>query len=54
MHSGAISSGHYMSAAIDPWSGKWFIFNDSYVAAASQDSVHSACAYILFYQKAES
>jgi ubiquitin C-terminal hydrolase len=53
MHSGAVSSGHYTAAAIDPWSGKWFIFNDSYVAPASLDSVHSPRAYMLFYQKVD-
>jgi ubiquitin C-terminal hydrolase len=50
-HSGGISSGHYTAAAIDPLSGKWFLFNDSYVAPASEQNVHSTRAYMLFYQR---
>jgi ubiquitin C-terminal hydrolase len=51
MHSGALSSGHYTSASVDPLSGKWFMFNDSFVSPASEDHVHSTRAYVLFYQK---
>jgi ubiquitin carboxyl-terminal hydrolase 8 len=51
MHAGAISSGHYTAAAIDPMSGKWFQFNDTNVSPASDQIVHSARAYMLFYQK---
>jgi ubiquitin C-terminal hydrolase len=51
MHAGAISSGHYTAAAIDPMSGKWFQFNDTNVAPASDQIVHSVRAYMLFYQR---
>jgi ubiquitin C-terminal hydrolase len=51
MHSGAISSGHYTAASIDPLSGKWYVFNDSFVSLASEDAVHSTRAYVLFYQR---
>jgi ubiquitin carboxyl-terminal hydrolase 4/11/15 len=51
MHAGGISAGHYTAAAIDPMSGKWYQFNDTNVAQASDQIVHSPRAYVLFYQK---
>jgi ubiquitin C-terminal hydrolase len=53
MHGGGLSSGHYTAAAIDPVSGKWYQFNDTNVSPASDQIVHSARAYLLFYQKFE-
>ena len=52
-HAGTISSGHYTSAAIDPSTGKWYSFNDAYVAPASKSVIHSGRAYLLFYEKME-
>ena len=52
-HAGTISSGHYTSAAIDPATGKWYSFNDAYVAPASKSVIHSGRAYLLFYEKME-
>lgn len=48
-HSGSISQGHYTAAAIDPGSGKWYNFNDSYSAIISPKNIFSSRAYILFY-----
>lgn len=48
-HSGSISQGHYTAAAIDPGSGHWYNFNDSYSAMISSNSIFSSRAYILFY-----
>jgi ubiquitin carboxyl-terminal hydrolase 4/11/15 len=51
MHSGGMASGHYTASAIDPLSGKWYLFNDAYVSTASEQNVHSTRAYMLFYQR---
>jgi ubiquitin carboxyl-terminal hydrolase 8 len=51
MHTGGTAAGHYTAAAIDPISGKWYQFNDTNVTLASDQVVHSARAYLLFYQR---
>jgi ubiquitin C-terminal hydrolase len=51
MHTGTIAFGHYTAAAIDPISGRWYSFNDSCVAVASEQSVRSSRAYVLLYQE---
>ncbi|OHS93753.1 hypothetical protein TRFO_11530 [Tritrichomonas foetus] len=52
-HSGSLSQGHYTSAAVDPSTGKWYSFNDSYSKLASPNVIFSPRAYILFYMRVE-
>ena len=52
-HSGSISQGHYTAAAIDPGSGNWYNFNDSYSAIISPNTIFSSRAYILFYMNVD-
>lgn len=50
-HSGGLGGGHYTSAAIDPNSGDWYNFNDSFASKIDSSSAHKGSAYILFYQR---
>jgi len=46
-HSGSLNGGHYTSHA--KVNGQWMNFNDSNVSPATEASLQSATAYILFY-----
>merc|ERR550514_1635413 len=48
-HSGSLSAGHYTSHA--KVGGRWMYFNDAHVSEASEASLQSSTAYILFYMR---
>jgi ubiquitin carboxyl-terminal hydrolase 4/11/15 len=53
-HTGSLHLGHYTAHALvqrGDAPGKWYAFNDASVTPASQESAHSAAAYVLFYQR---
>ncbi|UYV69344.1 USP15 [Cordylochernes scorpioides] len=52
-HYGGMGGGHYTAYAKNSHTGKWFYFDDSSVSSASEDSLATKAAYVLFYQLRE-
>ncbi len=52
-HSGDLGGGHYTAYAKHCVTRKWYHFDDSRVSPASEGSVVSSAAYILFYVRRE-
>lgn len=50
-HSGSLHGGHYYAYAKHPGTGHWYEFNDSSVSRVDEETVASAEAYVLFYEK---
>jgi hypothetical protein len=53
-HMGGLHGGHYTAHALvqrGDAPGKWYAFNDSSASVASEESAHSAAAYVVFYQR---
>ena len=49
-HFGSLGGGHYTAFAKNPLYGKWYNFDDTDVSNASQSSVVTKAAYVLFYK----
>ena len=55
-HFGSMAGGHYTAAcrvALPDGREQWYNFNDTAVAKLSTSGVVTACAYILFYVRAD-
>lgn len=50
-HFGSVNCGHYTALGKNARTNSWYNFDDSSVSPVSADSVASAAAYILFYEK---
>jgi ubiquitin carboxyl-terminal hydrolase 4/11/15 len=50
-HMGGMGGGHYTAYAKNYIDGGWYSFNDSSVTTASAESIKTASAYLLFYQR---
>ncbi|RWS15006.1 ubiquitin specific protease-like protein [Dinothrombium tinctorium] len=50
-HNGNMQSGHYTAYCKNPVDGKWYFFDDTKVTPVPEDTVVTADAYILFYQR---
>jgi len=48
-HSGGLGGGHYTAKAKNPYSAKWYSFNDSFTSESSPQSAITSQAYVLFY-----
>ncbi|XP_068649713.1 ubiquitin carboxyl-terminal hydrolase 9-like [Aristolochia californica] len=53
-HYGGLGDGHYTAYAKLLKENKWCHFDDSYVSAASEDSIKTSAAYVLFYRRVTS
>lgn len=51
-HYGSLSFGHYTAYCKNPFSGKWYDYNDSSVSELnSTDEVVSGASYVLYYRR---
>lgn len=50
-HMGGMGGGHYTAHCLNDDTGKWFSFNDSRAAPASEASLSGSAAYMLFYRR---
>lgn len=50
-HFGSLHGGHYTAYAKNPVYQKWFNFDDTDVSRASESSVVTQAAYVLFYKR---
>ena len=50
-HYGGMGGGHYTAYAKNKDDGRWYYFDDASVSNASEDSVVTKAAYVLFYQR---
>jgi ubiquitin C-terminal hydrolase len=50
LHLGSLHGGHYLAVARDPFSGRWYQFDDSRVREVTEKEAHQPAAYVLFYQ----
>jgi ubiquitin carboxyl-terminal hydrolase 20/33 len=46
-----LQGGHYVAYCLNEVEQQWYLFDDSYVTAVSEDEVKSKEAYVLFYRR---
>ncbi|XP_058835824.1 ubiquitin carboxyl-terminal hydrolase Usp2 isoform X3 [Topomyia yanbarensis] len=51
-HMGSTAGGHYVAVCKHPVSKEWHEFNDNFVSDASERSLVTSSAYVLFYERA--
>ncbi|XP_020247698.1 ubiquitin carboxyl-terminal hydrolase 9-like [Asparagus officinalis] len=52
-HYGGLGGGHYSAYAKLIEEDSWFHFDDSFVSPASEDSIQTTAAYVLFYRRVQ-